>query len=228
MKIISKFHDYYDGVLAMDTDCLHHYVRQTSVHDLKERIYGVYKYDHGVAGNIYKSFTVEYFIIGFCGKTYIGLKHNYYIKDSDGYNNKEDIYYGDEKEIFKISNRLIIHSKSKWYNPEKERMREISEMFEKAKRSLNLFLEYKTPVFAILNTGCFESPQKIVVNPVLADYAFYKVFDCYTAYQEIAMYVGNVLVEDKNKAWPVNDKLKVHTHGFDKYSFRKDKTSKRE
>ena len=88
---------------------------------------------------------------------------------------------------------------------------------------LNLFEKYKTPTFIIKYKNDSVPDMQLIINPCLKDYEFYRVFDPYTCYQEISMYVGNNLVEDPNKAWPIGDKLKVQSHGFDKYSFRKDK-----
>jgi hypothetical protein len=56
----------------------------------------------------------------------------------------------------------------------------------------------------------------------LKDVQFYKVVDPYTAFQEIAMWVGGTLPRNPNTMVEItDDKIKAHKHGFDKWSFRK-------
>jgi hypothetical protein len=54
---------------------------------------------------------------------------------------------------------------------------------------------------------------------------FYKVLDAYTAFQEIAMWIGGILATQAGPVVDVtDDRVKAHKHGFDKHSFRKTKT----
>lgn len=63
--------------------------------------------------------------------------------------------------------------------------------------------------------------NKIIINPPLVDYGFYKVMDPYTAYQELSMWLEGTLAWPFNMMVEVGDKSKVLKHGFDpKYGFR--------
>ena len=52
---------------------------------------------------------------------------------------------------------------------------------------------------------------------------FYRVFDTYTAAQEVEMYVGSKASPEKTIP-AIADKVMASAKGFDKYSFRKDKS----
>ena len=72
----------------------------------------------------------------------------------------------------------------------------------------------------ITNTRLFK-------YPVLKDLHFYNVKDSYQTYQDIEMFLANDLANVNQKPVPVgNDKVLASSKGYNKYSFRKDKTKK--
>jgi hypothetical protein len=237
MKIISDFHDYYDVMRRIDTDKMHIYKRKTEEFEIDNRRYmcgDKYKRDlrdirlfsYELRSGRWSSGVMlhrhEMFIIGFCGKFYYGIKH---------FNPQlTSISYGkNEFEIIDLFNAC--------FERYEEKESQISSYIKNIKQTISnentklfsdLFEKYKTPVFVIENIypSKIGIHHRIIINPCLKDYEFYQVFVPYNAYQEIQMYVGNNLVDDPNKAWPIDDKLKVQSHGFDKFSFRKDKINK--
>lgn len=235
MKIISNFHDYYDVMRTHDTDKLHIYTRKTEVVELKypkQFRYdrpktlpcdaSLFAYEQGQLHTNIPIFRYEMFIIGFCGKFYFGFKYYYNSV------NHSQIKYVNEKQMISIYEKISGGKKAKGYW-HKNYVDEIKTMYstDNTRLLVPLFQEYKTPVFVLQ----YHKDKKyngynheLVINPCLKDYEFYQVFVPYNAYQEIQMYVGNYLVEDPNKAWPISDKLKAQSKGFDKYSFRKDKS----
>jgi len=89
----------------------------------------------------------------------------------------------------------------------------------------------KAPIFTIKNESFTYNPHGrtkkcIVFNPVLKDYSFYKLFDSMAAYQEISMYMSNMCFPEV-EINPVPDEIKAESHGFNKYSFRKDPQKKK-
>lgn len=70
------------------------------------------------------------------------------------------------------------------------------------------------------NKRSWKDQGQLRVNPRLADLEFFKVKDPWQAYQELSMFHGNVAAPDRT---PVNvsDKDRIVQHGFDKWSFRK-------
>jgi hypothetical protein len=103
--------------------------------------------------------------------------------------------------------------------------------------ALPIFRELKVPVFVYdgdfgrttfdkKRRGYNNHKPKFFINPLLKNYEFYKVFDTFQAFQEISMFMGGVLGAGEKEITVVADKYKIAQHGFDKYSFRKDKEVK--
>lgn len=68
-----------------------------------------------------------------------------------------------------------------------------------------------------------RNQSKGVINPKLKDYQFDRIKDSFTAFQEISIYLSNILVEQKETV-VIEDKFRIEQHGFDlKKSFRKEK-----
>jgi hypothetical protein len=80
-----------------------------------------------------------------------------------------------------------------------------------------IFLDHKVPIWVA--RFYVEDPNGIL-NARLKDFGFEKIKDSFTAFQEISMYLANILVEQKEIA-TVDDKHRIERHGFDlKQSFR--------
>ncbi len=65
-----------------------------------------------------------------------------------------------------------------------------------------------------------RSRGKIVYDACLKDLEFFRLFDTYTAFQEIAVFLGGMAVPLKEIPH-VPDKIMVGVKGFDQWSFRK-------
>lgn len=91
-------------------------------------------------------------------------------------------------------------------------------------RHEKLFIENLTPVFvATYQPGWGSDGHRIEYNALLRPVEFFRVFDPYRAYQEISMYMGNMAFP--NRPIPhISDEVMAEAKGFDKFSFRKDKS----
>ncbi len=109
---------------------------------------------------------------------------------------------------------------------------DINKPFERQWQRINgdfapIFLELNCPVFSYGCVGRVEDYNSIkretnlIVNPCLAKYNFYKIYDAFTTYQKIAQYLSNELAQEKEFAAPT-DKDLIAAHGFDKNSFRRE------
>ena len=96
----------------------------------------------------------------------------------------------------------------------------------------DIFTEQKVVVFRATN-WTRDDPFNAVgskdfvlqINPILKDFEFYKVFDPYTAMQEIMMYIGGVLGSPNRPMIEISDKDILEGKGFDnKISFRQGPT----
>ena len=66
-------------------------------------------------------------------------------------------------------------------------------------------------------------PEGMALNPSLKDWKFFKYWDAPTCMQEISMFVGNMSAPEKAPV-AMDDKYRVHSHGFNEQSFRKQPT----
>ena len=216
MKLHTDFHDYYDNAVGYGIDESVHYNRFTKEVEVKIKP----RADFPPA-------SFETYLLGFCGKIYpiIELeKLNRSIYDCE-------YDYGDYKVIEKYHAYSFEEADEKcrqWdkfcrgfsYSNDREKI-ELKQFFiHWSFQEDSIFLEYKTPVWIVKldrNETCG------FINPKLKDYGFERIKDSFIAFQEISMYLSNILVEQKEVA-KVEDKFRIEQHGFDlKKSFRKDK-----
>lgn len=80
-----------------------------------------------------------------------------------------------------------------------------------------------------VNSDCINipiiiwKPHVLIVNPQLSPYSFGKIKDAQTAYQSIEMFLSNIAHPNK-PILPISDRDMRDAKGFDKWSFRKEKT----
>ena len=216
MRLHTDFHDYYDNAVGYGVDENVHYNRFTK--EVEIQIKSQFDFPrHRNAG-----------LLGFCGKIYplIELKK---------YNRKYDYEYASEE--YKIVERYCAYSFEEYKTKESE-WEDYSDDFGyydhsrevKLKQFFtdwnyqrdDIFLKYKVPVWTIKLDG---RQNNAILNPKLKDYGFDRIKDSFTAFQEISMYLSNILIEQKEVA-VIEDKYRIEQHGFDlKTSFRKEKKS---
>jgi hypothetical protein len=239
MYIISKKKDYYDGV-AGTTGIDKTIIYDRQIIELENNIlpkefqpYSLWKNPKPSPfiklGNtqIKKELRVVYgdashFIIGFCGKLYIGWKL---------YSEGKKLSYGGRELITTIS----------YDNDNMKKLVEANTFGGYFEDNLNYVLTYDPiEIFRTLNTPVFvydneynrialdqwKCHSKFIINPPLKEYEFYKVFNSVQAFQEISMFLGGVLGNKEKEIVNVEDKYKITQHGFDKWSFRKEPEEK--
>jgi hypothetical protein len=93
---------------------------------------------------------------------------------------------------------------------------------------LNLFIKYNTPIFTSdYRSSSFRYDCVLLNSSNLHTFKFQKVFGPYDAYQELEMFISNVLKLNEPVTVDVNDKTRIKKHGFDKMSFRKPPSKKK-
>ena len=234
MRMISKIHDYYDGV-ARNTisDKTFTFVRKTKdLGEIKCDLLSLTSYETKD-----RSITIEGEVVGFCGEIYPCIRISVTPKFGPLPREKNTFYMyeWDEAEIFipwkeltKIRRFYIDprdevkswltkgHMKKSWYNKDMIGVRSDSELKK-------LFLEHDIAYFKIIRE-CRDT--KLIAYPILEKLSFYKVFDSYTGFQALEYYLTNELVKPDEINFEPSDKLKAQAHGFDKWSFRKESTKK--
>ena len=166
------------------------------------------------------------FVIGFCGKLYLGWKFIYEIKEFDpelGYQRdveKEDIIFGYENAKDHLKDTY-------WTKKLEDHIKYVVEY-----DPINIFREINAPIFVFDSGIDFRhnyinsQDSQFIINPNLKKYEFYKVVDAFTAFQEIQMFISGVLGIGEREIIEVEDKYKIDQHGYDKWSFRKESGKK--
>ena len=244
MLIVKNFHDYYDSAIGfggVDKTCV--YNRSPKQEKDKYEMNHIHKIFEGDKGgwttdpycenhSSYRwnkpkqdaPWLITPFIIGFCGKTYVG-----YVLRWDGNGEVETkIVYGPEA-FFDLH---PFNLKEK-YGSSKNNYERTVKYFEKFhnKEHSELFVKYNNPVWVydfgtdIIKFDDIETYNRnekhFYLNPILNNYQFYQIFDAPTAFQEIQMYLQGVLGSKEKDTVEISDKDKLLQHGFDpKWSFR--------
>ena len=206
MRIISKFHDYYDTAMSYGQDSSITFVRNPVVVD--NNMFPELTNKHMRRYFLYRdkeknprSISLNYIL--FCGEVIPVIKQDnktYHYGWDCGDVSKKDYYVSIPEPI-----NITIH---RWFTE----VPNIKEKLVESKITLG--------VVEFLNYHDFM----ITINPCLRDFEFYKIKDAFTAFQEISMYVGGVLSYPHNFMATVEDKYRFENHGFDpKYGFRKRK-----
>lgn len=116
------------------------------------------------------------------------------------------------------------HLRKRW---EKTAPPSESELFKNEQWCRSWFDKHRSPIFvAELSTVTNQCGCRITYNAQLKPLEFFRVFDPYQAYQEVAMWLSNQAVPLKPIP-EMTDEIKIQSKGFDKFSFRKAKTKKK-
>jgi len=183
---------------------------------------------------------IKSFAIGFCGIEYplVTVKRHFdgqthYCYNIDDFDKAVTSYYN-KKEC------RIYFSDKKSY--EQNQRRDWENDFDIKTPTYNLFKEYNTPIYLcrqettsswmrILSQEkllewyhCIDSKQPNDDIITLDDLEFYRVVDPYTAFQEIQMYLSGVLGFNNPVIPEMDDETMRDIKGFDKVSFKKEKS----
>lgn len=258
MRIIAKNHDYYDSVMAYGQD-------RTVVFDRKEAEYrrgeipsdykwlepslsprAAYRHPYGHGNQIgfdRNKKRVEFcyypFMVAFCGKLYPGIevasrkpgqydwsKSHYY--DFDTYADflaQNEFEWKDQPRSDWLGRRGSVRVE-----------RDVGEFFAKhGEDHVGWFAEQRKPIAVYFEEDGHE--PVLYFNCELKRYHFGKVFDAYTAFQELDMFVGGVMTHPASqptKTRPkrpnpvdISDEDLRDKKGFDDMSFKKPKSKKR-
>lgn len=254
MKLISKFHDYYDPVLKMGRDESIVYIRHTKEiecdktlsDDIGIILAEIPNRSHGYNPK-YETFNPILFF--FCGKIYLGydfdlpgdtVRHepavNEFLYSAEDVEARMELHKLKwEQEYTRGNNFRPISASTLGFIRTRFAKKYVGDILKKYEGGIktDFNIRFNSPVLLAYKQN---REIKLVSNPVLKDYNFMRLFNPYAAFQEISMYMGNVLgtqqtktvnrkKKKKNKQsipTPKDDKVDIERHGFDyKYGFRK-------
>jgi len=233
MRIISTFHDYYDAIQAQGQDLDLIYLRTAKEIKLTEWPFPICQSCHYSTRNLHFS----EWIIGFCGKIYPLLQVElrtlltgrradeppevvcFSAADVDAYAEK----YLTKKQLERYYAKKRSRLRRDWHYAHHHYV--VDEFFEECARRQNefsqIFNEHRVPIF----TAKYKRDPELTLNAELKPFEFYRLFDTFTAFQEIQMFLGAIAVPLKPIP-DIPDKIMAEAKGFDKWSFRKEPTKK--
>ena len=237
MRIISPFHDYYDGVQRMGQDPTLVYVRRESEGD-PGQVPGAFLRSSMYVRDERHQAEILGVTIGFCGM----LHPCFEVLTGEA----EDWFFPDLDEAYKavvasaesramrreLEDRIASDEESEYgFRHGGAISRRAVEEWTRAHaaRDDEPFIRLGCPVFAVLQ----ETRQghrivtRLIRNPRLLPFGFQRVMDPYSAYQELAMYLSGPLAERNDPPQDIDDETLARAKGFDRRSFRTDSPGKK-
>ena len=246
MRIISKFHDYYDSVMGhgQDESCL--YLRRTNIFDLEkdknvpplikdisaifnarptENRRGMFRKDIDSIGTVHtrhNTYKWDPISILFCGKLYKGISISKQAQwdacNPSDYLKGEVSYFYSVKAVESYMIKEGIKNKiiNPWWRRRSVNITKSVDEYFSDVKQPDINWMIVNKVICVVQDG-----SVITVNPPLRDVQFYKVLGAYTAFQELDMWISGTLAYPQNEMLEISDVYKILSHGFDeKYGFR--------
>ena len=243
MLIVSKFRDYYDKIGAsFGVDKTIVFNRRSY---LTEKIkfmtpYGWYNFRTETKPKENEIFSVGLVVVGFCGKTYIGIAHRTTTIIKAEFNETQshnDKFYWGKENIEKYLKRSLNKDEVNFIND-----------FDESKKHIEIFVTLSAPIFTHVypithnpNTNSYFTEffksiedtkdergreitrQALAVNNNLSQLNFQSVVYPVQAFQEIQMFISGVLGVGEKPMIEISNNDKIVSQGFSlKTSFRKD------
>lgn len=218
MRIIAKEQDYYDCVQAHGQDRTLVYIRQPEEEEIER---GKWPFPSMYAW--FSNHGIDQYIIGFCGKIYPMLELSTFGAKSQKCFNIDDVNAFVNKNMKAKQKRLYRGQRQRWWHGIGNRRIDFLKFFEECREKQDsyakLFADKRCPVF-VARYSQWVSGSTITYNSMLRPYDFVRMFDPYSAFQEISMFMGAMAMPEKEMPI-ISDELKAHSRGFNKWSFRR-------
>lgn len=237
MRIISKFHDYYDCICRYGIDKSVVFVREQKTVECPDCIAGVGPLPDNLLGEwiggIIRRATPFY--IFFCGQVIRGVRIEH---ENSGY------FILHARTFLYTSEQVEKHMRDKWGKvfTQSDRDLVLSWLEDSVPGHGRVYIPYAlnfrnnvlydyalrqgVPYFLV---SCFTHDegdryyQRVTLLPNLKDLSFMKAMTPQDAFSKIQSFITSDLVKERvMKIDPVSDKVKVESHGFDKWSFRRE------
>lgn len=232
MKIISKFHDYYDSASAFydDSLLLKRKTEIVSLNSIKNplpynTIQVAASYGRRVVGSMDRLATIDF--LYFCGKVYplfcIFNSSSYWIKKGNVSvrieERSDQVYFSTLEELVNECKRQELGmGYSKRVEEKIKKYNQIIKENLAAKVDVDIFRNVSAPYF-------MTEGSSIVIYPVLKNLTRSFKMDAFAIYQEIEMFLGGVMGSSEKEIIEISDVDKRNSKGFDNYSFKKRKAS---
>lgn len=225
MRIISKFHDYYDSAQSHGLDQSLVFVREHKEysHAFEDLPAGAQAFhrlaSHRTPVNLslacresgWRGVEVYGGLVLFVGRLYPYARVEVY-RGSMRMPAKTQVHY-----VFSYDKLAALLEESHVDSRNKARVHEWRAFFELAgsEQLMSVAIEHHLVI-----ARWFAWAQELTINPRLAETEFYRQVDAWQAFQEISMFLGGLAHPDRVPV-EVSAKDRIVQHGFDKWSFRK-------
>lgn len=219
MRILSPIHDYFDSALANSGggDKTIMFLRNPK----EENIVGLCGWPY--VPHITSNLQIDFGIVGFCGLIYPYIRIKTWDKMHYGefINVKERNYYDfDEAKNVLEGMKVKIAATHGYFHFIS--LQDIENFFNNAKANGQLKQLFREKQVAYFHVDRYRETSRIQYYCVLKKHEFYRVFSVTEAYQQVEMFITNVLApRDNPYEEPISDKLHAQKKGFDEWSFRK-------
>ena len=248
MRIISKFHDYYD-VLNDGSDTDHVWKRETTsfLPDLNDPFYKTDNWENDLPHLMAEVSVPKVGAVFQQDVLWRG--------DTDDYRRSLLLFCGEFYPFVRLSERVCWdfesfaqtvkleerpYCKRSWCYAQNKVFANARAMFTQETilprfRTLNLRL--RCPIVLLdmqeqpLGPVREHEPERyrvrFTLNPRLAELGFERIIPPFEAYQKLEGYLFNELAEQNDPPVEISNDIRRDSHGFDKHSFRKDPTKRR-
>jgi hypothetical protein len=234
MRIIGG-RDYYDNAMMYGQDTSIVFIRpKDSFVELEsiKNYYNLFKFSsqdfseikgRKVTLDLFEAIPIDIYL---CGIRYTGIK----LTTQDRYSYKQEFHYFYTKEKFEAFIEDLGYEEKK-YRWRVGSIKNSTDYFNQSgsKNLQDYMIENR---ITIMTLNRIRRQYDNIFNfridgDDLKDFQFFKKMNSFDCYQEIAMWIGGVLPQNPNATVDITDNvIKLHKHGFDKYSFKKMKENK--
>lgn len=255
MRIISREHDYYDGVQhsAIDTELV--YLRERRVLDPEALphpgdVFSLATYareaarKNPIAGLYSRKIEIKPFVLLFCGAIHRGVELSYLVRaapETESERVSEHFYepqaaaerlgtIADFRPLGRRRRSFHLNLGGRYLEEWLEALgSESSRTIRKGMIEAGLVAVAFDPAVPAPGPDAERGRRRpaAIVNPVLADYGFYRVFDAWQAFQEISLWLGGVLRAGEPETVAIDDSQLAAAKGFDRWSFRRPPVKRR-
>lgn len=249
MRIISKFKDYYDSAAGYGVDTTVVYERtpktlpswsidpeqQQNVQQWRDIVAACDAITHPDRFRNFHRFNEHKVVfVGIAGKIYVGLALHYHMNDPKKelwkpfrFNDPFAQMYVWKPENLNDEQLDATAPHSRWAAAnEVTTARGWFTANENARvvENIDLFTKYNMASFVVVRAS---NGSSVEINPQLQGYAFQRMMDGFTAFQEISMFVTGVLAQKEQMTYVPTDKELLYARGHDDKSFKTPPTKKR-
>lgn len=226
MRILSRFHDYYDRAMAHGADHSRVFVRDTieysgasqdsPVPEYLSKFLGLVK-----GGGDHGKVRFQAFLVAFAGKLYPGI-HAYVLGSGDpinGTGNTVSEFFYDQESFLAFAEQYNVNLDRKYFMDQQTAAQRYASFFALKGSTAEAATFAEHGIAMAIATR--RNHGEVLVNPQLKAVEFFRVLDAWQAYQELDMYLGALAAPDTKPPVQVADKDRIAQHGFDRQSFRK-------